>query len=125
MQNAATQTHIGYQQSSASVRTPRNTEFEAFTVITRELASALDIHPNNPSRLANSIHQNRRLWGLLAASVAEEQNELPNDLRARIFSLAEFVRVQSSRVLANRADGKILIEINQSIMQGLDRENCK
>jgi len=60
------------------------------------------------------------LWGLLAASVAEDQNGLPVDLRARIFSLAEFVRVQTSAVLTNGADGKVLIEINQSIMQGLD-----
>ncbi len=120
MQNALAQTPNGYEHSSSPVRTPRTTEFEAFSLVTRELTSALENSSPDISRLAKALHQNRRLWGLLAASVAEDQNGLPVDLRARIFSLAEFVRVQTSAVLTNGADGKVLIEINQSIMQGLD-----
>ena len=69
--------------------------------------------------LAAAIHDNRRLWTLLAADVATESNPLPRELRARILYLAEFTRVHSGEVLRNGASVEPLVEVNTAVMRGL------
>lgn len=72
--------------------------------------------------LAAAIHENRRLWTLLATSVADSDNELPQTLRAQIFYLAEFTMLHSQKVLDGKATADVLIEINTSVMRGLRQE---
>lgn len=119
MQNAHEAAVSGYARNTITVRTHRDNEYDAFGQITRELKKAIAIKTGNASALASAIHRNRELWTLLATQVADDTNELPVDLRARIFSLAEFVRKHSSAVLNGDTDGSLLIDINASIMQGL------
>lgn len=120
MQNAQMLAADRYAQSAAPIRTPRNSEYEAFSQITRSLKLALRDGASDISKLADAVHRNRQLWAILAASVAEDDNQLSNELRASIFSLAEFVRKHSAKVLIDKADGSVLIDINLSIMQGLN-----
>lgn len=72
--------------------------------------------------LAAALHDNRRLWTLLATSVADSKNELPQPLRAQIFYLAEFTLQHSQKVLEGNASAQILIDINTSVMRGLRQE---
>ena len=54
--------------------------------------------------------------------MAGAENELPQDLRARIFYLAEFTQAHSRKVLSEGASVDALVEINASVMRGLRQE---
>ncbi len=76
--------------------------------------------PNaNFRALAEALHENRTLWTHLAAEVADDDNELSQDLRARLFYLAEFTAHHSRKVLRGEADVAPLIEVNTAVMRGL------
>jgi flagellar protein FlaF len=70
--------------------------------------------------LIRAIDWNRRLWSTLASDCADNNNGLPEQLRASIISLAIFVTRHSSQVLQRGADIQTLVEINRTIMQGLE-----
>ncbi|WP_371170473.1 flagellar biosynthesis regulator FlaF [Aliiroseovarius sp. 2305UL8-7] len=114
---AAAQAKTAYNSSSrAPLRTSRGTEYEAFAKITHRLRRAT---ASEFPRLAEALHENRKLWTLLAADVADAGNGLPDELRARIFYLAEFTADHSRKVLSDGADTNVLVEINTAIMKGL------
>ncbi|WP_231388514.1 flagellar biosynthesis regulator FlaF [Pseudooceanicola algae] len=112
-----------YGQASTPTRTPRGTEYEVFARVTRRLVTAarLDQTTGFPE-LARAIYENRRLWILLAADVADNGNTLPEQLRAQIFYLSEFTQAHSQKVLTGKAGLRPLIEINTAIMRGLRNE---
>ncbi len=117
--NALQQAKTAYGSSQTQIRSPRGTEYEAFARITHALKSAAAKGKPGFSQLAMALHQNRQLWTILAADVAEDANPLPDELRARIFYLAEFTTTHSRLVLKHKADVDVLIDINTSIMRGL------
>nr|WP_252945873.1 flagellar biosynthesis regulator FlaF [Oceanicola sp. 502str15] len=98
----------------APLRTHRSTEYAAFSRVTSRLKAS-----KNFNALAAAVHENRRLWTALAADVADADNGLTPDLRARIFYLARFTAHHSSKVLRRKADVVPLIEINMAVMRGL------
>jgi flagellar protein FlaF len=66
-----------------------------------------------------ALHENRALWTILAADVADPDNGLPETLRAQIFYLAEFTDHQTSKILRGEGSADSLIEINTAVMRGL------
>ena len=96
------------------IRTPRSVEYEVFARVTGSLKRA-----GSPVEQATAIADNRRLWSLLAADVADPGNGLPAQLRGRIFYLAEFTQHHSRKVLRGEATPDTLVEINTAIMSGL------
>ena len=74
--------------------------------------------------LVTAIHENRRLWTILAGDVADDGNTLPEQLRAQIFYLAEFTGQHSAKVLSGKAGVEILIEINMAVMRGLRQQEA-
>ncbi|WP_333780736.1 flagellar biosynthesis regulator FlaF [Aliiroseovarius salicola] len=108
-----------YAASNTAVRTPRGVEYEAFARITQKMKSAAAKGNSGFGLLTHAIHENRRLWTMLAADVAISENGLPEELRARIFFLAEFTSDFSRKVLTRGASPDALIEINTTIMRGL------
>ena len=62
--------------------------------------------------LVRALHDNRALWTTFAADVAIETNELPADLRGRIFYLAEFTQHYSRRVLAGCCNTPLFLEFS-------------
>ena len=90
--------------------------------VTRKLTAA-----NTPAATAKmiseAVYENRRLWIVIAASVADDANGLPEDLRARLFYLAEFTNHHSSRVFADKASLEPLIDVNTAIMDGLRNQS--
>ena len=116
---AARKAARAYGRSSAPVRTHRGTEYAVFMRVTQKLqASARQGREAFPA-LAAAVHENRRLWTVLAADVAGPENGLSPDLRARLFYLSEFTFQHSTKVLAGTADVQPLIEINAAVMRGL------
>lgn len=124
--NAIRQAQNAYGQTNAPTRTLRGTEYDAIARITRRLKSAASAVPLNMVDLAGAIVDNRSLWTLFAAEVADKDNTLPKELRARIFYLAEFTNDHSRKVLNREASADALIEINTAVMRGLrDRSEAK
>jgi flagellar protein FlaF len=111
-----------YQSTTNEIRTPRGTEYDAFARITHRIAGAAREGTTGFAGLAMALHDNRRLWTTLAAAVADDENALPADLRARIFYLAEFTAAHSHKVLRGTAPVAPLIEVNTAIMRGLRKE---
>ena len=107
-----------YNSSTTVFRTARDTELEAFRRVTHRLRAS-----NPKSSYADfcaALNDNRSLWNTIAADVADDQNELPNLLRAQIFYLAEFTELQTSKILRGQADAQALISINAAVMRGLE-----
>lgn len=117
--NAQNLARRAYTNRSAPIRTPRGTEYEIFANITHRLKAAAMKGKLGFPALATAIHDNRKLWTLLAVDVADKENGLPKDLRARIFYLAEFTQSHSRKVLRNNASVAPLLEVNAAVMRGL------
>ncbi|WP_226551495.1 MULTISPECIES: flagellar biosynthesis regulator FlaF [Celeribacter] len=120
--NALQMARTAYSNTAAPIRTPRGTEYEAIARITHRLREAAKDKKLSYSAYVKALYDNRRLWTLLATNVAEKDNQLPKELRAQIFYLAQFTAKHTSDILSKRADETALIDINTAIMRGLQRE---
>ena len=116
--NALHQAQSAYRSNAEPVRTNRAIEYDAFARITSRMKESANSNKKNVRDLITAVHDNRKLWSILALDVAGDGNGLPQDLRARILYLSEFTRTYSSRVL-NGASIDPLIEINTAVMRGL------
>ncbi len=119
--NAIELARSAYAGGGAPLRTARQAEHQVFSTVTARLnaAAAASNQPGAFPRLAAAIHDNRRLWARIAVDVADKDNGLPADLRARIFYLAEFTDHHSARVLQGEAEAQVLVDINTAVMRGL------
>ena len=117
--NIAEQAQHAYAPKTSVLRTGRSAEHHLFSEVTSRLRNA-SIHQSlNFPAFAEAVHANRAVWTHLASQVADDDNELSEDLRARIFYLAEFTSFHSRKVLKGEADAGPLIEINTAMMRGL------
>ena len=115
--NAPHMARTAYAPATGSVSSPRATEYNTFARVTRAMKAA-----DGPAATAAALHDNRRLWTLLAAGVADAENALPADLRGRLFYLAEFTNQHTSRILNGDASTDVLVEINTAVMRGLRQQ---
>lgn len=72
--------------------------------------------------LAEALYENNKLWTALAVDVADDNNLLPDELRARIIYLADFTRIHTQKVLRKQETAIPLLEINAIILGGLKQE---
>jgi len=109
-----------YGQVTQRTATGRALEIAVFEQITQALQTVHDNNGENPGEWGDAIHRNLQLWSIIAADVLSPENALPNETKAGLFSLSEFVRRTSMQVLAG-ADGLAdIIEVNRTILAGLD-----
>jgi len=108
-----------YTSSTAPIRTDRGAEYGAFETVTTRLTRAQRPGAQMPE-IAAALHDNRRLWTVLAVDLAVPDNGLPADLRAQLFYLAEFSLHQSRKALRDPTCIGALIEVNRAVMRGLD-----
>lgn len=120
--NALSQARRAYADGAAPTRSARCVEYEALARITRRIRSAAGSGPAGFADLAAALHDNRRLWGIFATEVADRANPLPEDLKARLFYLAEFTLHHTPLVLSGQAEAAPLLEINAAVMGGLRGE---
>lgn len=97
---------------------PRDIEYRVFAKITAELQDANRPDGHFATRIA-AVHRNRELWQTLAFDLADDGNMLPAELRAKLISLAIWVTKESARINKEGGSLEALINVNQSIMQGL------
>lgn len=123
--NALDMARTAYSSASAPIRTQQSTEYEVFAQITSRIRAAVTEGPTGFRDLVEALHDNRRLWTLLAADVADPNNRLPAQLRGQIMYLADFTSQHTPIVLKKEASADILIEINTSIMRGLRQQESR
>jgi flagellar biosynthesis activator protein FlaF len=117
--NASELAMLAYAPTTSPMRSDRSMEHQVMADITSRLSSASGAGAVDFPRLASALHDNRRLWTVLASEVSQADNLLPADLRARIFFLSEYTAFHTSRVLRGEADVASLIEINTAVLRGL------
>ena len=116
--NATDMAQRAYAPTAAPTRSDRSIEYQVIARITFRMKSAIEA--DNRVKLIEALHENRKLWRTLALDVADVDNMLPTDLRARIFYLAEFTDQHTSEVLTNKVSPVPLLEINMAILRGLN-----
>jgi len=108
----------GYGAATRAMGSPREVEYRVFAQVNAQLARAL--REDAPfAELADALHENTRLWVALGLDLARPDNALPESLRARLLSLAIFMRRHSEAVLRGRAGAEVIVEINTTVMRGL------
>jgi flagellar protein FlaF len=89
--------------------------------VTQALIEARGLGPFDFNRRVAALDWNRRVWNAFASDCGAVGNAQPDALRAGIISLAIFVSKHSSAVLREGADLEPLIDINKTVMQGLEQ----
>ena len=117
--NALEMARTAYTSNATPIRTERGTEYDAIARVTGDLRQTAHHRKTNYRRFVEALHTNRRLWTILATNVADKENALPQDLRARLFYLFEFTVKHTQDILSGRGDPDILVEVNTAILQGL------
>ena len=107
-----------YQSVQRAVEDPRATEYRLFGQVTGALIDAKSGNAKG-TPLVEAIDWNKRLWRTLAADCMDDRNSLTEDVRAKIISLSLWVAKYSRSVTREKASLDPLIEINRTIMQGL------
>jgi len=107
-----------YQDTQRVTEDSRATEYRLFGQVTGALINAQKsgIH-GGP--LAEAVDWNRTLWRTLAADCMDDRNSLTQDVRAKIVSLSLWVTKYSKQVTREGASLEPLIQVNRTIMQGL------
>ncbi|MCP5412897.1 MAG: flagellar biosynthesis regulator FlaF [Alphaproteobacteria bacterium] len=107
-----------YKSAQAATEDPRVTEYRLFGQVTGALLNAKESNAIG-AQLIDAIDWNRQLWRTLAADCMDDRNTLTQEVRAKIISLSLWVSKYSRSVAREKAPLDPLIEINRTIMQGL------
>ena len=107
-----------YQNVQRAVEDPRATEYRLFGQVTGALIDAKTANAQG-APLVEAVDWNKRLWRTLAADCMDDRNTLTQDVRAKIVSLSLWVSKYSRSVTREKAPLDPLIQINRTIMQGL------
>lgn len=111
-------THKAYQDTQRIAEDPRAVEYRLFGKVTGALIDAQEKNASG-GPLAEAVDWNQRLWRTLATDCMDDRNQLPKDVRAKIVSLSLWVSKYSKQVTRKGAAIDPLIEVNRTIMQGL------
>ena len=111
-----------YRRAQEIAATPRGTEYRLMSQVTAELLAARDAGLTGVG-LMPALHHNRRVWTTFSTLCADPENQLPEELRARIISIAMWVERHTSDVVRGRESIDDLILVNRAIIEGLSHEN--
>ncbi len=103
-----------YSRAGELAANPRETEYRAFGMVINRMSQA-----ESHTGVVEACHLNNRLWSALTADLSRPENPLPNDLKARLISLALWTYRYSAKVMSGEASPQPLIDLNREIMAGL------
>ena len=109
-----------YHQAATRAEAPRQTEYRLFAQATLALMEAAKCDPADIRGRIDALDWNRRIWSVMGEDCANPDNQLPDQLRASIISLAIWVGKHTSAVIRREEDIEDLIDINRIVMQGLN-----
>lgn len=94
-------------------------ELSLFRQITNALTDVSGSSAPDLAQWADAVSRNMSLWAILAADLMSPDNGMPQEIRTGLINLSEFVRKTSLRVLAGSDEIPDLIDINNTIIDGL------
>jgi flagellar protein FlaF len=118
--NASQLARQAYAPTSFPLKSERAIEAQIVGQVTARLRAAAQAADTNFPAFVSALHDNRRMWVILATDVADTDNGLTKELRAQIFYLAEFTDHHTAKVLRGEADSDALIEVNTAVLRGLN-----
>lgn len=118
MKNVSAVAHK-YSSHSEKIRSTNDLEYDVIMKVTRDLKRFQSVDGLQFPNLVRALHRNEKLWTEIGVQVADQANQLPKELRAKLFFIAEFVAMQTSRILKKQADVSSLIDINVAVLRGL------
>ncbi|MFN0192268.1 MAG: flagellar biosynthesis regulator FlaF [Aestuariivirga sp.] len=72
-----------------------------------------------------ALHFTSRLWSYLLEDLASEENGLPPELRAKLISIGIWILERAEAIRKGiQNDFQALIDINRSILSGLEDRTC-
>ena len=101
----------------------KKAELDAFEKATNGLIENQSKEPGDQEYI-DAIDLNRRLWRTLESDLASRENQLPDALKAKLISVAMWVERHSTLVEQGEARVDSLIEVNQSIIKGLEASSA-
>lgn len=105
-----------YRKNQTVQGSPRQTEADILLRVAREIEAA---KAKGQGEMNDALLRNISLWQLLAFDCADENNQLPQALRAQIISLAIWAVRHSDLAMIGEANPDALIDINRTIARGL------
>lgn len=122
--NIIEQARQGYAPTQPAIRTDRAVEAQLISHITARLRKAASHETRDFPMLMSALHDNRQMWTTMAIDVADNDNGLPDTLRAQLFYLAEFTKHHSQMVIRGQADVDALIDVNTAVLRGLNAQGA-
>jgi len=109
-----------YRQPAQQGGSPRETEGRALMEAARRLAVARD-NPGDEAALMDTVRLNWRLWTIFQSELSEPEIDLPDELRANMLTLCNYVDKRTVEILSNPSPTalNVLININRNIAAGL------
>lgn len=107
-----------YKETKEEIVAPRETERRIFQRVTDQLRLAKR-EEKRTELFHRAVLANRRLWAAIACDVGDPSNQMPNELKAGLLSLAIWVERESSGIHGGNEGISGLIEINEAVIAGL------
>ena len=109
-----------YRQPSRQGGSPRETEGRALLEAARRL-TAVQQEPVDREALLENVRLNWRLWTIFQSEASSPDSPLPEDIKANVVKLCNFVDKHTVQILSEPDPGKldILINSNRNIAAGL------
>lgn len=119
-----------YKRTISDTETPRQIERRVLAQVTADLERKCSEFDNSKQRidrlqcladgLRYDVWKNEKIWLTFKADLADAGNSMNPTLKASLLSIAIWVERHSQGVMAGAKDILPLVEVNRSIIQGLD-----
>ncbi|GAA6209876.1 flagellar biosynthesis regulator FlaF [Cognatishimia sp. WU-CL00825] len=119
-----------YKRTISDTESPRQIERRVFTSVTAEIEQkylAFDQAENGGEKLRilaeglrDALWRNQQVWNAIRGDLIEPGNALPPDLKAGLISLSLWVDTHTQGVMGGTLKVKPLLDINRSIIRGLE-----
>ncbi|GAB5388973.1 MAG: flagellar biosynthesis regulator FlaF [Alphaproteobacteria bacterium] len=118
-----------YHTQATKSGNPREIEYRLLGQVTGALLKAKDAltgdQEHGSDKLAatrtkvEAVIWNRDVWSAFKVDLMSPENQLPQEIKGNLVSLALFVEKETTSILSGETDLDTLIDINKSIMEGL------
>ncbi len=109
----------GYGQVARQTASPRQIEFRLLTSIASQLDAADPSTVEGARKLAEAVYRNTELWSTLLVDITSTGNQLPNELKSGLLSLARYSVTTGPKVLSGEEKPQALSDVNRAVAQGL------
>jgi len=110
--------YAAYGRVQNTTEDPRRIEFRLLAQVTGALRTAQS-NPNDRPKLYNALIWNKKVWDAFMSDLVDERNQLSGDVRKSLIKLGAWVSKHTFAVMDGKASIDALIEVNNSVMEGL------